>query len=284
MVTSFNPVRDFFDFLRRPDAEQVSASLRNKLLVLAVILALDILLGFAANLVSTSIESLASIQTEHVMDESDEGLIRFMQTIGVLVIPFLEELGFRLWLAPNPFFFFISFGLVTAQFAPVPFAGWLTASGLTDAAPAVKIGFYLTLGAVITLFFWLRDRRGHRYADFFRRYVAVYYYGSTLLFGFVHLTNYASLSAWWYGPILILPQLIGGFVFGYVRIRLGFWYAVLAHTLANLLFTLGDGMNALFGMAGGVVWLVILLLSSIAVVMRVFKNNPIVLEQPLLQN
>lgn len=282
-VSSFNPVRDFFAFLRRPDANGISTSLKNKLLILAVILALDILLGFGANLLATSIETLIPMENEHVIDEAEEEMIRFMQTVGILVIPFLEELGFRLWLAPNPFFFFISFSLVTVQFAPAPFADLLIASGLKEAAPAAKIGFYLALGAVITLFFWLRDRQGHRYADFFRRHVAVYYYISALVFGFVHLTNYSSLSAWWYAPILILPQLIAGFVFGYTRIRLGFWYAVLAHTLANLLFTLGDGMNALFGEVGGLVWMAILILSSAAVLTMTFKNNPIALEQPLPQ-
>ncbi|MCS7061291.1 MAG: CPBP family glutamic-type intramembrane protease, partial [Anaerolineae bacterium] len=151
------------------------------------------------------------------------------------------------------------------------------------AAPLVKIVFYVTIGVAITLFFWLRDRRGHRYADFFRRYVAVYYYVSALLFGFVHLTNYSTLNAWWYAPILILPQLIGGFLFGYARIRLGFWYAVLAHMLTNLLFTLGDGMNALFGPAGGVVWLAILLLCSLGLAGMVFKRNPIKVQTPLPQ-
>lgn len=67
-VTSFNPVHDFFAFLRRPDAERVSASLRNKLLVLAVILALDILLGFAANILSSSIERIARSDRKRACD------------------------------------------------------------------------------------------------------------------------------------------------------------------------------------------------------------------------
>lgn len=58
---------------------------------------------------------------------------------------------------------------------------------------------------------------------------------------------------------------------------------MLAHMLANLLFILGDGMNALFGTAGGVIWLVILLVSSAGVMVMVFKKNPIVIETTLLQ-
>lgn len=278
----FNPVRDFFAFLRRPHAERIAASLKQKLLILAAIVALDILFGFAANLLATSVESLIPVESEHVMPEDGE-LLRFMQTIGVLVVPLLEELGFRLWLAPNLFFLFVSFALVTIQFAPVPFADLLIASGMREAAPLVKVVFYLAIGAGITLFFWIRDRRGHRYADFFRRHVGVYYYFSSLLFGFIHLTNYTSLSAWWYAPILILPQIIGGFTFGYARIRLGFVYAVLAHMVTNLLYTLGDAMNGLFGLAGGAVWLAVLILSSLGLVVLIFRKRLISVAPSLTQ-
>ncbi|MCS7055847.1 MAG: CPBP family glutamic-type intramembrane protease [Thermoflexales bacterium] len=270
---TFNPVRDFFAFLRRPNAERVVASLGQKLLILAALVAVDILFGFVANLLSTAVESLIPLtESEHVMVEEPE-LLRFMQTAGILIIPLLEELGFRLWLAPNVLFLFISFFLVTIQFAPLPFADLLVAANLTNAAPLVKIAFYGLIGAGIALFFWVRERRGHPYADFFRRYVGVYYYFSSLLFGFIHLTNYTSLGAWWYAPILILPQIIGGFVFGYVRIRLGFWYAVLAHIAANLLFTFGDFMNGWFGTAGGVVWLAVLILSSLALIVLISRRR-----------
>lgn len=275
----FNPIRDFFAFLRRPHAERIVASLKQKLLILAAIVALDILFGFVANLFATSVESLIPVESDHVMQEDSE-LLRFMQTIGILVIPLLEELGFRLWLAPNLFFLFVSFALVTVQFAPVPFADLLIAAGLREAAPLVKIVFYVVIGALITLFFWIRDRRGHRYADFFRRHVGVYYYFSSLLFGFIHLTNYASLSAWWYAPILILPQIIGGFIFGYARIRLGFLYAVLAHMLINLLFTLGDAVKGSFGDIGGVAWLAILVLSSLAWIILTSKRRLIAPASP----
>lgn len=278
----FYPAQDFFAFLRRPNAERIAASLRQKLLILAALVALDILFGFAANLLASSIESLIPVESEHVMTDDAE-MLRFMQTVGILVIPFLEELGFRLWLSPNLLFLFVSFAVVTIQFAPVPFADLLIASGMREAAPLVKVVFYLAIGAGITIFFWIRDRRGHRYADFFRRHVGVYYYFSSLLFGFIHLTNYASLSAWWYAPILILPQIIGGFIFGYARIRLGFLYAVLAHVATNLLFTLGDVMNGLFGLAGGAVWLAVLVLSSLGLVALISRKRLISVAPPLTQ-
>ncbi|MCS6906768.1 MAG: CPBP family glutamic-type intramembrane protease [Anaerolineales bacterium] len=273
--TSSNAVLDFFSFLRRPSAERIVASLRSKLGVVGIIIALDILFGFVGNLLSSALEGLVGLQPEHVTEtELESELMFFMRTIGILVIPFIEEVGFRLWLAPNLLFLFISFAVVTIQFAPVPFASLLKNAGLEAIAPGVKIGFYLLLGAAIVLFFWLRERKGHRYADFFNRHVGFYFYLSVIAFGLVHLTNYTDAGPWWYGPILVLPQLVGGLAFGYLRIRLGFWYAVLAHMLANLIYTLGDGMNALFGEVGGVVWLALMLITAGVAVGLTLRRKP----------
>lgn len=283
-LTVANPVLDFFTFLRRPDADRLSASLKQKLLILAVILALETLLSFLANVLSASVEAFILTEAEHVMQEDSEMLL-FMAVTGIFIVPVVEEVAFRLWLIPNPLFFFISFTLTTIQLGPLvpfPFANLLREAGLADAILSVRVALYLTIGAAIALFFWLHDRRGQRYADFFRRYVAVYYYVAAIAFGFAHLANYSfNVEPWWYAPLLILPQLIGGFVYGYVCIRLGFWYAVSAHLLTNLLWTLGDGMNALFGEMGGVVWLAILVLGSLTVMVMAFRKNLVSVEKTL---
>ncbi len=277
----FNPILDFFAFLRRPNSESFSASLKQKLLVMAVIVALDILIGILLTLVTAPIESLLSVQAQPVEEAAQAGFLLALG--GIFIVPLIEEVPFRLWLAPNLLFFFISFALISTQYAPLPFASQLREVGLADdALVLVRIAFYLIIGAIITLFFYLRQRGGKPYADFFRRYVAVYYYVAAIVFGFVHLSNYNyNVEPWWYAPVLILPQLIGGFVFGYIRIRLGFWYAVLAHMATNLLWTLGDGMNALFGEMGGVVWLAALTLSSLTVVVMTFRKNLVLIEKPL---
>lgn len=281
--TISNPILDFFAFVRRPDAAHIVAARKAKLRIILSLLGLSILLAFAGNLVSASIETFIPMETEHLMEGNNEELLRFMAIAGIPIIPFFEEVMFRLWLAPNLLFFFISFSLVTIQFAPMPFLDLLRAAGLEVLAPAVKIGFYLAFGGLIVLWFWWRDRRGQRYADFFHRYVAVYYYVSVIVFGLLHLTNYTAVEVWWYAPLLVLPQLIGGFIYGYVRIRLGFWYAVLLHMADNLRFTLGDVMNMLFGLLGGVVWLAVLVLSSLAIVVVTFKQSLILGEKTPLQ-
>jgi hypothetical protein len=189
---------------------------------------------------------------------------------AVLVASLIEELSFRLGLAPNLLFLFISLVLSTVQYAPKPFAEIFSEESLCIGADVL---FYLGLSAGICLFFWVRERRGHRYADFFNRHVGGYYYLGALLFALAHLGNYAQQSPLWAVILLVLPQLIGGLTYGYLRIRLGFWYGVLGHMLTNLLFTLGDVMNFRLGKPGGIAWLIALILVALAVLIMPFLVN-----------
>lgn len=99
----------------------------------------------------------------------------------------------------------------------------------------------------------------------FKRRVGWYYYLGALFFALAHLGNYAQQPPWWAVIFLIFPQLISGLAFGYLRIRLGFWYGVLEHRLTNLLFTLGDIMNFWLGEPGGVAWFIILIILPLSV-------------------
>jgi len=60
-------------------------------------------------------------------------------------------------------------------------------------------------------------------------------YASSVIFGFVHLTNYTNDGFWFYvfSPIIIASQLIGGFIMAFVRVRYNFFYGILCHSLWN---------------------------------------------------
>ena len=64
-------------------------------------------------------------------------------------------------------------------------------------------------------------------------------YASSVIFGFVHLTNYTNDGFWFYvfSPIIITSQLIGGFVIVFIRVRYNFFYGILYHALWNMLMT-----------------------------------------------
>lgn len=286
-VTISNPVLDFLAFLRRPEGVRVSGALKQKLLFMAAIIGLDLLLNFAASSLSASVEGLMPTKAEYVA-QGDEEMFSFTILTNVLIVPVVEEITFRLWLLPNPLLFFVSFVLTFVQvgrLVPFPFTGLLAQAGLAEAEAEVfaRITLYVAVGGLAAVVFWLRERRGQPYVNFFRRYVAVYYYASSILFGFAHLANYSyNVEPWWYAPFIVLPQLISGFIFGYVCIRLGFLYAILAHMSVNLLLTLGDGIVLLLGEAGGIIWLAILVLSSLLVVTAAFKRRLVSVEKVAL--
>ncbi len=64
-------------------------------------------------------------------------------------------------------------------------------------------------------------------------------YASSVIFGFVHLTNYTNDVFWFYvfSPIIITSQLIGGFVIVFIRVRYNLFYGTLYHALWNMLMT-----------------------------------------------
>ena len=58
-------------------------------------------------------------------------------------------------------------------------------------------------------------------------------YASSVIFGFVHLTNYTNDGFWFYvfSPIIISYQLIGGLVTAFIRVKYNFFYGILYHSL-----------------------------------------------------
>ncbi len=65
-------------------------------------------------------------------------------------------------------------------------------------------------------------------------------YASSVIFGFVHLTNYTNDGFWFYvfSPIIIASQLIGGFIITFIRVKYNFFYGILYHALWNALIIL----------------------------------------------
>lgn len=80
--------------------------------------------------------------------------------------------------------------------------------------------------------YWLGKYRYHRFFHWF-------YYISSLLFGYIHIGNFVlDSSQALFIPLLILPHTFGGFLYGYIRVVYGMWYAVGLHALFNFILTL----------------------------------------------
>lgn len=58
---------------------------------------------------------------------------------------------------------------------------------------------------------------------------------SSILFGLLHVTNYSGnyLVILALSPILCFPQIVMGFILGYIRMKYGFRYGVIVHIIIN---------------------------------------------------
>ena len=72
---------------------------------------------------------------------------------------------------------------------------------------------------------------------FWFKHFRMFFYLFALAFGLMHLTNYSNTNLFFYilAPLIVLPQIIAGITLGYVRLKIGFFWGVLQHSLYNLI-------------------------------------------------
>lgn len=192
-------------------------------LALLALLALDLALGLSALLLGDVLDSLVPILPEPVEEDITLAEDAFL---SLLLAPLLEELLFRGWLSGRRAALrFALYGLAAlALFMASLFAG---PGGATFLALA-------GVGTVIAgLVHWSRTRhRDREVPAWFIRHFGKFVWGSTLLFGLIHLGNYEPLTHP-LGVLVVLPQTIGGLLLAYTRTRLGLMAAVAHHSAFN---------------------------------------------------
>lgn len=149
---------------------------------------------------------------------------------ALLVAPLLEELLFRGWLRGQ------AAGL---RFAAVGFSALalLAASRVVPATFAMPVAL---AGAALVFAGLIRWGRAHPYdaavPAWFVRHFHWLVWGSSLLFGLIHLGNYAPLTHP-LGLLVVLPQTVGGLLLAYTRTRLGLRAAIAHHAAYNAVLT-----------------------------------------------
>ncbi|WKK85248.2 CPBP family glutamic-type intramembrane protease [Marivirga arenosa] len=79
-----------------------------------------------------------------------------------------------------------------------------------------------------------------RVKNFWLKHFRIFFYLFVIAFGFVHIFNFQekSILIWILLPLLVAPQIIGGTILGYLRIKLGFGWAFLHHAIYNTVLTI----------------------------------------------
>lgn len=151
----------------------------------------------------------------------------------LILAPVFEELLFRSWLR----------GQVAAlRFAAFGFAamGLLLAGIILGVDDSDLVG----LGAVGLVFagliHWgLTSHRDTTVPAWFTLHFRWVVWGSTLLFGLIHLGNFTALTHP-LGLLVVLPQTIGGLLLAYTRTRLGLRAAIAHHAAFNAVWLIVD--------------------------------------------
>lgn len=152
--------------------------------------------------------------------------------IVVIVGPIVEELMFRSWLTGSPRLLIPLSGLILwiALTYSYEQLGW---DGPASMGTAILLA--LIAGAVLigVIALWKRPVPG-----WYVRIFPVIFWIQALLFGSVHVFNYAGNNPAALLPF-VLPQTVGGLIWGYARIRYGWWANIAMHMAYNLIATSG---------------------------------------------
>lgn len=141
------------------------------------------------------------------------------------LFPLIEELGFRLYLRRSKLNIFISSAIMTYMIISVFIFD--TSSFSLEKKGVLRILISILVAAIALIIYnkkIVKLKFNHLY------------YLSALVFGLIHLSNsYTSfnINIIVFGFIICLPQIVGGLLFGYARIKYGVIGAIILHGLIN---------------------------------------------------
>jgi ABC-type proline/glycine betaine transport system permease subunit len=244
---SENPIlKQIYDFVRNPkktlesynDSHQLSFS--DKVMYVFKLVSLMIFLAFVIGFIAGIFISATGYQQDQnnqVMSSLDS-IPGWLSVLFVIVIgPFNEELSFRFFLSTKKWIFLLG-SFFYFSFLFVTLAPYFISDNVFVPYTLAVVGGLALIAIVLSIVI-----KKEFLANTVTKYLNILVYFSALSFGLIHITNYTDLeNYWWIAPLLVLPQLIVGFLLPLVRIRFGFFWSFLTHATYNFtlaIYTLG---------------------------------------------
>lgn len=167
-----------------------------------------------------------NLMPEHINSVRDENL----SIVFLFLIPFIEEVAFRLPLRYTRFNLSLSFSFICF----IIFRIFLNIPKNISIILIVPI-------FVILCFIVLRNNLvEERIEEFWKKNFKWFFYFSAIFFGLLHITNYVNLNYIYYilTPIITMNHILMGFVLGYYRVnfKYGFFYSIVIHLIINTPF------------------------------------------------
>lgn len=147
-------------------------------------------------------------------------------TLFILVLPFIEELAFRIGLKINKINISILLGGQLVYLMSI--IDILTFSIIYK----ISIMFFISLVSYILI--------TNKLLNFLTKYFNYFVYYNIIMFGLVHAFNYSysSYNHFLFIPILISFQTIMGAYLSYVRLKYSFFWGISLHIAHNLILTI----------------------------------------------
>lgn len=193
-------LNELINFGKKPNDYQLSSPTNEKLKLFAYVLLIDIVACALIMLLISAVNQIVDLKLDSnlVSQMIKNKKIALAIFLILIVAPITEEFFFR---------FFLRFDKLLPRFI---FSRFKINNQLS-----VEEGYEL-----------LRVK--------WDKYFRVIFYLPLIAFALIHIGNYPmTLVTIAFFPLLVLPQLVAGFLFAYIRIRLNFLMGVALHTLHN---------------------------------------------------
>ncbi len=214
---------DFFRYLLFPfftrERENLSAP---QAIAIAKLLFVVFLIAIIGSLFASGIYTANGLERPE-NQLSDRNWNATLLLVACVIAPFVEELIFRSWIGSR-------FGLIYL-FPVFMLIWWLLFARVFELSPGSSS---LVIWAVISIIYVSYFHKSGAEKD--TKIQAAFpflFWASSIGFALIHLGNYPTASIGILSGLLVVPQLISGAAFGYIRMRFGFIAAVLSHSSWN---------------------------------------------------
>ncbi|MDY7096792.1 MAG: CPBP family glutamic-type intramembrane protease [Pseudomonadota bacterium] len=210
-------------FIRRPDLNEEIAPVKEGIGRLFQLYLIDAVLMIGLAIIASAV-LLSGVE---IPNNTLEDIPLSPGWIAVIIIgaPLTEEILFRSWLSGKPGHLIAAL-VAFAVLIVMPLVPMGDADGTSAWRAAIIVGGAL---AAFAAAFGLR-----RYGPmgWFRSLFPAIFWLATFTFAAVHLVNYETAGLLILLP-LVIPQFVAGTLFGYARVKLGLWAAMVLHGLHN---------------------------------------------------
>jgi membrane protease YdiL (CAAX protease family) len=232
--------RDMFLFLKGPDYFGFNdLSIKEKIIILIKVLILTFIALFLVNLPVLLLKKLNVIseipmKTDLMLNSIQANYINYKPYFifsAIFFVPLIEEMSFRLFQTRfRVNYFIISVSLILGVFIEYFLKNilWIPKSYLLLSVGGLI--YVLIISALIGSMLFLFRTKIIRIEEFWNKNTGLIIYTVAILFAIGHILNLKFENRdLVFMPLILLPFLVWGLSFGYLRVRIGIIYSIALH-------------------------------------------------------